>query len=246
MWEKPLSVLPLQSDQVHLWWVDLDHFSDHIGDSLSKDELLRARKFRFEKDRQGYVAGRSALRALLGVYLETDASDLKFEYGEQGKPFVHNSYVNFNLSNSNEVAVIGFSRDIPIGVDVEWIKPENQFPLEEMMLIARRFFSQAEFKKLAALDPGSKRKAFFECWTRKESFIKADGSGLSFPLDQFEVSFGPDKDPGLLFAAWDKAEPLKWSIHAFACDTYVGASAVKGKIREWKTFRYDPSGFVGA
>lgn len=57
--------------------------------------------------------------------------------------------------------------------------------------IAERFFAEPEVAALRALPPGERARAFFDCWTRREAFVKPRGEGLSHPLDRFAVSLAP-------------------------------------------------------
>ena len=100
--------------------------------------------------------------------------------------------LRFNLAHSHELALYAFTRGREIGVDIEYLRA-----LPDADQIADRFFSARENATLQALPASQRRQAFFNCWTRKEAYIKAIGKGLSQPLDQFEVSLAPG-DPARL------------------------------------------------
>ncbi len=82
-------------------------------------------------------------------------------------------------------------------------------------------------------------RAFFNCWTRKEAYIKAKGQGLSIALDQFDVSLTPGEPVRLLNTEWDADEPRRWKLEEL--DTgpeYVASLAVENhgcnlKCWEW-------------
>jgi 4'-phosphopantetheinyl transferase len=77
-----------------------------------------------------------------------------------------------------------------------------------------------------------RRKAFFNCWTRKEAFIKADGRGLSLGLEKFAVSLADDS-PALLNLEGDPQAPARWNLRAFKTrEDYAAALAVEGPIRQ--------------
>ena len=59
------------------------------------------------------------------------------------------------------------------------------------------------------LAPDDYVQGFFECWTRKEAFVKAIALGLSHPLDAFEVTCGPGVAARLVSGADG------WGLHAF-------------------------------
>src|SRR5439155_12588368 len=94
---------------------------------------------------------------------------------------------------------------------------------------AEHFFSSAELRQFASIDSESKTQAFFNCWTRKEAYIKARGEGLSFPLDQFDVSLAPDAPATLLANRLDRADVSRWSFRGlFLVPQYAEVLAVEG------------------
>jgi 4'-phosphopantetheinyl transferase len=132
--------------------------------------------------------------------------------------------LEFNVSHSGSVAVLAFARGRALGVDVEQLR-EN-FDHEA---IACRFFSEEEQRQLAALQPSERYQGFFRCWTRKEAYIKAQGTGLSLPLHQFDVSLKPGEVNALLFTRPDSAEAARWSLQeVLAGDGYIAALCVSG------------------
>ena len=90
------------------------------------------------------------------------------------------------MSHSGEIAVFAFAIGRKVGVDVEYIRYDVD--VEE---IPPRFFSRMEQQTLGDLRGQPKFEGFFNCWTRKEAYVKAVGSGLSLPLRDFDVSLVP-------------------------------------------------------
>jgi 4'-phosphopantetheinyl transferase len=183
------------------------------------------------------VARRVTLRALLARYLRVAPRDITFTYGPNGKPALAPGYggdrLSFNLSHSEHIAVMAVALDRAIGIDVEMIKP-----LDDFESIASRFFTGRENIALRAVPPAGRLRAFFNCWTRKEAVVKASGEGLSRPLDSFEVSLAPDEPARLL--AWTEIDPQsEWSLQAFTPEVgFTAAVAAPGtdwkvRCREW-------------
>jgi 4'-phosphopantetheinyl transferase len=143
------------------------------------------------------------------------------------------SSLRFNLSHSHSLALYAITHQRELGVDLEFIRPEV---VEEP--IAERFFSAAEVAALRALPASIQPEAFFNCWTRKEAYIKARGEGLTIPLDAFEVSLAPEEPAALLSVNGDPAEAARWSLQALAPGPgYVAAVAVEGQdwqLRCWE------------
>jgi 4'-phosphopantetheinyl transferase len=225
------SPLDLAGDAVHLWRVDLDAVSgveSRWSSVLSEDERIRAARFHFEKDRQHFIAGRAFLRRVIAAYLKTDPIELIFEYSEKSKPSLGGDYrasrLDFNISHSGGIALFAFTRGRRIGVDVEQVRHDF-----DTSAIAARFFSACEREQLAALPLEGQHEAFFRCWTRKESYIKATGEGLSLPLSQFDVSIAADDRNALLATRPDELEARQWSLRdVHVRPGYCGAVCVSG------------------
>src|SRR5437762_1045194 len=89
-WVDRTEPLPLSRDQVHLWKIRLNRAESDIlplKQTLTPDELARAGRFFFERDRRRFTAARGQLRLILGRYLGTRPGDLQFSYGACGKLF---------------------------------------------------------------------------------------------------------------------------------------------------------------
>ncbi|HSK64424.1 MAG TPA: 4'-phosphopantetheinyl transferase superfamily protein [Pyrinomonadaceae bacterium] len=155
--------------------------------TLDDEERARAGRFHFDKHRRHFVVGRGVLRLLLSRYLETRPEDVRFHYGSHGKPLLDGEHransLRFNASHSGDLALYAFVQDYEVGVDVEYIKQD--FSTEE---IAERFFSSHEIETITSLEKPDRPAAFFRLWTRKEAYIKAIGTGLSHPLNTFDVT----------------------------------------------------------
>ncbi len=238
MWTDPPDTLILKKDELHIWCGDLDAGKDsekYFLDFLAPFELRRAGKFKFETDRQRFIGARGILRYLLGKYLKKNPAGIEFEYTAYGKPLLKGkNELKFNISHSENAAIFSFVKHYEIGVDIEFIKQKIEF--EE---IARRFFSKNETLKLLKLPEEKRAEGFFNCWTRKESFIKAVGEGLSFPLDRFEVSLEPGEKAELLATHFDPPEVSRWTLRSFIpFENFIGAAAVRGNLESIRFFRF--------
>jgi 4'-phosphopantetheinyl transferase len=237
---------PLANGEVHLWRASLVQTPDALGQfhsTLAPDESAKAARYRFRRDRDRYVAARGLLRRLLGLYLARPPESLQFTYGAYGKPSLaagaHAAAdVRFNLSHSHELALYAFTRGREVGVDIERVRAE--FACED---IAARFFSAREVSMLRTLPAHARAHAFFNCWTRKEAYIKARGEGLSHPLDEFDVSLIPGEPAALLGTRGDESELARWSLHALDVGTgYAAAFVVDGTDYTLRRWQWPPSG----
>jgi 4'-phosphopantetheinyl transferase len=198
--------------EAHIWIADLDAPEARAAPSvLTSDELARAARFHFERDRRRFVAGRALLRRLLGGYLGSAASEITFVYGARGKPslggWAAGSALRFNASHTHGVAMFALARDRELGVDIE-----RQPAPDDGEAVARHFFAPNEIARLARVNAAERPASFLRCWTRKEAYIKARGDGLSLPLDSFDVSLEPDAPAALLETRHDDADVHRWSM----------------------------------
>jgi 4'-phosphopantetheinyl transferase len=222
----------LVDNEVHVWRVAIDRLSAFVSQYegvLCERELETARRFRFETDRRRYVLSHAALRHLLGEYLRSSPSALRFEHTARGKPElprdVNPAGLRFNVSHSRELALIAVTLQRDVGVDVEFARP-----MAEAVQIAERFFSRGESARLRALPAEQQPVAFFNCWTRREAYLKATGEGIAESLDQLEVTFMPGEPARLLSVRGDAREAAQWQLEAFSPGPgYIGALAVRGR-----------------
>jgi 4'-phosphopantetheinyl transferase len=153
----------------------------------------------------------------LGQYLNKPPQEITFIYNDHGKPSTKGN-IHFNMSHSKDLALFAFSNNT-IGVDIEYIKPKIEY--ED---IAKRFFSDYEYKAIMQTPAENRKQAFFNCWTRKEAFIKAIGEGLSFPLKDFDVEINDDNESLLLNIRSDKYNSQDWSLFNLNIDSHYKAA----------------------
>lgn len=226
----------LQTDEIHVWRASLQMDDSAIATLLpllSADELTRANRFYFQKDRHRFIVARSRLRLILSHYLRLSPQALQFQYSQTGKPsLVEQPHLCFNLSHSHQLVLYAVAWNREVGIDVEKIRSNC-----ECESIAARFFSAPEQSALNQLPSELKIQGFFNCWTRKEAFLKAIGKGLTLPLDRFAVSLASDEPARLLWADWELS-PDEWSISNLDVGPeYAAAVAAAGQdwhLRGWQ------------
>lgn len=236
-----LQGLTLSDDDVHVWCVSLQqpiHIIEQLDCLLSSDEKARAARYHFDYLQQSFIMARGILRILLAGYLNLQPAQIEFTYLRAGKPRLSENLkksIFFNLSHSHELVLYAFSPTRNVGIDIEHIRP-----IEDLRQISENNFSATENLELKTLPAEKISEGFFNCWTRKEAYIKAIGDGISFPLQQFDVSLKPGEPARLLRVRGDRQEAARWSMYELhPAENYVGALAVEGsacnvEYRQWK------------
>jgi 4'-phosphopantetheinyl transferase len=233
-----------QAGEVHVWRFDLDVGAldlQRLAATLSPDEQSRAERYRIGRIRDRFIAGRGRLREILGAYHAQGPDCFSFEYGPQGKPsLAPPTGLEFNLSHSANLAILGVSWGQTIGVDVERVDPHR-----DVQGILTRFFAPGEQEEFLAIAEDDQRSAFYRGWSRKEAFLKALGTGLATALDSFEVSLDA-MSPWIRRVGEDHAEPQRWSLRDVDVgDDFAAALVVQGPIarlviRDWPDARIRP------
>ena len=221
---------PLSDDDVHVWRASLDLDPDLLHTmhtSLAPDEQARAARFKFDRDRHRFIAARGILRRILGAYLARQPASLSFTYGPHGKPALNPNdggrMIQFNVSHAHGMALYAFANTREVGVDIEAVRP-----MADWEAIARRFFSPQEVTDILSRPKDLQQEAFFRCWTRKEAYLKARGSGMTLPLKSFVVRLSEDGSDALQSEDRDR-----WSLCGLnPAPGYAGA--VVGEGKDWR------------
>lgn len=233
LWQTPNGFPTLSAGEAHIWRASLVGTEKELAEFsalLNQQELERAAKFVVPGIGDRFIMARGWLRQLLAKYLQVDARDLIFQQNKYGKLYLESSPLQFNLSHSHDLGLFVFALDMPVGVDVEFIRKGYEF-----RDIAQKFFSKEEAAALFALAPEIQEQAFFNCWSRKEAFIKALGVGLFRALDSFSVEVSSNK--------WGKLRltDKNWALEAFdPAGSYAGAVVIGAS--EYVVSYYDVKG----
>jgi len=186
LWQLPPADLTVEKSTLHLWRISIDSYLpllDPLQKILSRDELLRAQRLLDVTKRKRFIVTRACLRILLGRYLNLSPVTIRFTYNQHGKPFLdsHQHRLLFNLSHSEDKAVLAVTTEKNVGVDLEKINFKLNY-----RSIADQYFTPEEQLCLDCYPEARKRRAFYRLWTQKEALLKAAGSGFQttdFGLD---------------------------------------------------------------
>jgi 4'-phosphopantetheinyl transferase len=188
-WNPAPARFALDVNRVDVWLIRIDDRAPlhPLSDLLSPAEQERAARFKFDKDRRLFAAAHAGMRAILANYLQVAPAELNFIDGRNGKPKFSadtaGREVEFNLSHSHQAALLAVALKREVGVDIEYV--QEAFEFQE---VAERFFTAREVAALGSLPAPLQRQAFFKCWTSKEAFLKAKGTGLSGALDEVAIA----------------------------------------------------------
>jgi 4'-phosphopantetheinyl transferase len=196
---------------------------DGLYGLLSDAERRRASQMVFGRDRRRFIVARARLRQLLGTRLGVRPETVELAYGPNGKPALARDFADsdlrFNVSHRDDVAAYVFTEGREIGIDIEAVRV-----MRDADVLADRFFAAGEREAYRALDPADRPLGFFNCWTRKEAFIKALGDGLGHPLDRFDVSLTPGEPARILRVGRTSGDACGWRMMSFSpAPGFVGA-----------------------
>ncbi len=244
----PVPGFQLATDDCHVWTLPLDQHPkvlEQLRCSLSQEEIRRADRYRFARQRRQFILTRGALRGLLGRYLDMAPEHCRITLSESGKPALaatpierrpdvaHSSEpspirpdeVSFNVAHAGDQAIIAIGRGVEVGVDIELLRP-----LDERQALADMILSPTEKKRWQALSEEKRIRAFYALWTRKEAVAKAIGQGLLMELNTLGVSFEPDLPPSLLEIPEMYGRPQDWALVTLdAADGYTAVLAAPAR-----------------
>ena len=163
------------TDATVIWWIHIPSHTSKIIDLqaiLHLEEQKRAYRYHREADKQRFIITRAYLRLLLSKYLSIAPHNLFFETEVNGKPYVKllSGIIHYNVSHSGDYALIAICTE-KVGIDVELINPDVHY--EDIMEIS---FNPDEIAHVH--ESQNPIFDFYKIWTRKESLLKALGSGI--------------------------------------------------------------------
>jgi 4'-phosphopantetheinyl transferase len=233
-WCTPPPEFSLPAHAVHVWRADLGleaAYLRRLERNLSADERARASRFRFARDRDRFVGARGLLREILAPYLNASPGRLSFGYGAHGKPFLAGEHgtLRFNVSHSFDAMLLAIAHMRELGVDVEGVRNIG-IAMDEL---GDTVLSEPEKQALGRLRSEDRRTTFLRFWTLKEAFIKADGRGVSLPLQRIDVSAPEGRVAVLNEATGEWRTCSRWKLRTLApIPGYVAALAAEGQ--DWR------------
>lgn len=194
---------------------------------LSNEERDELKSLRSEERRTQFLISRWLSKNLLFSLLSIPVANILTVKGELGKPYLdanQNSLgIDFNISHTKEVTLVGITLGMQIGVDVEKISEKKNSEN-----VAARFFKPDEIKWIdEGADHQEKLKRFFRIWSMKEAVIKTVGGGvfknihqICLKEEQGRWAFQSSAEPWSLREKWQLYEFDEIADHACSIGTY--------------------------
>jgi 4'-phosphopantetheinyl transferase len=178
-------VFNTSANRVFIFTVNLTSYINNVSkcwECLSVKEKIQANKYYTKSLSDKYIMSHGILRHILSYYTKQYPQDIEFTHNEYGKPFLKNSNIHFNMSHSHNMVSYIVALNYRVGIDIEL--HDNNLNIQELTSLV---LTSAESKYLSGLKSKEKLELFYHLWTKKESLIKANGQGLSYPINTIET-----------------------------------------------------------
>ena len=221
----------INKGELHIWRYTVneqDYVAEKTAPILSIEERKKATRFIQEHHAVKYVCNHRFMRNVLGAYLNTPPSQIKFSHTPLGKPYIENSNLFFNLSHRNKYGLLAIFKDAEVGVDIEYIKE-----LQDVVTFSSYSFSEQE-KAMIFSGNKTNTEILFTFWAFKEAFIKATGTGLSVDISKINLADFFDKEANVM-----PDDNKLWTLKRLnAEEGYKTAFATTGKVGKLIEFSY--------
>ena len=156
--------------------IDLDDKT--VYEKLSEKRIEKVNRLKKDTAKRQSIAAELLLNIAMEEEKQGIEHPVKWDTDKNGKPYlIDYPDIYMNLTHSKDYAACVIS-DKSVGVDIQYMRDVD-------MKIANRFFAPDEQEHIKNAE--DKKSAFYELWVRKESLVKAVGTGLRVPLDSFSV-----------------------------------------------------------
>jgi 4'-phosphopantetheinyl transferase len=222
--------LVADSGRIDLWCTYISEIGDdslwpRYDALLSEDERARQARFRFARDQRRFLVTRVLVRTVLSRYAAVHPKHWAFSAGPRGRPAICAPWpapaLEFNISHSADLVILGVTSGRALGVDVENIEARAA-DIDRL----DRYFAPEESAALLSLPPAARRRRFFELWT-----LKARGLGLAIALDAFRFELTGERGLMLHMRPQLGDSPAAWRLWQLAprCGYLAGVCAARGE-----------------
>lgn len=113
------------------------------------------------------------IKYILYKYYDYDFEKIDIQRTKNGKPYIKDSKLNFNVSHSADaiIAIVGLGYD-SLGIDMEVLQNKDREK------IIKRFFQKDEIAFINSSE--DKNLEFYRIWTKKEAYIKKNALNMTY------------------------------------------------------------------
>lgn len=234
---------PLNPGELHIWVCDnrmwIPEGKECLLALLNQEELKRLNRYKISAKQDQFLCSRGLLKHVLSSYIAAEPSEIILSTYPSGKPYIPDQAINFNISHSGCLLVMGFGYYENIGVDVQ-----EEYSISNLEIILDRYFSPNEQAYLSSLASDIRQSGFFSIWSAKEAYLKALGEG--FQISPRSFSTLPAGGSSQTYLLSDQEYPelhRRWTIRDLPLQSgFKGAVAVKGQLNETAMFTIVPDG----
>lgn len=202
-------------DEAHVWFITPESVGDpsilqRCHAMLDAHERERLGRFFRADDRHHYLVSHALVRTVLSKYADIPPACWIFSHGKHGRPEIKNQNtpaLRFNLTHTAGLVGCVVTLKSDCGIDAEKTSPRHN-PLS----IAKRMFSDAEFRELQQLKGLAHLEYFFRRWTLREAYVKALGIGISFPTRKLDFEIDSEDSTSVMFHADLRENDQDWQF----------------------------------
>lgn len=147
---------------------------------MTEEKQKKISNYKSFDRKKSSVAGEKLVKEYIGKTLNIASQSLKILTDDNGKPYIENCPIHFNISHCENTLVYAFSEE-EIGIDIEKIRPIS-------LSVTKRFFSLDEQKYVFgqplneynsenSITPEILER-FYRIYTLKEAICKKSGIGI--------------------------------------------------------------------
>ncbi|WP_394201212.1 4'-phosphopantetheinyl transferase family protein [Marinagarivorans algicola] len=174
---------------------------------LDIEEKNNAANIRVNHRLHEFIYGRYCLKLALAKHLNVPAKSLTLLKRPQGKLYLQDNPIFFNLTHSGEYLAFCISSDGEIGIDIEHVQKRTA----NIIGVAKRYFTPAEYQAIQRCEGREQYALFYKVWTLKEAAFKATGAGISAGLERINALEISPQQPQMLHLA--KSQHVLWFNH---------------------------------
>ena len=159
------------------------------GSFIQPEEQSRIGNFYFKDDAKLSLTVRLLIRFAIVSCKDLDWEDIILTRTARGKPMLTlndlttNKSIHFNATHDGDFAAVVADTNHNVGIDIMHLNRKPGGDLNYFFSIMSSKFTKNEWKQIYSYDSQDHQlKSFYRHWCLKESYVKAIGDGITYPL----------------------------------------------------------------